>query len=245
MIRQLYTSLDSALAFRELYTGSEPSLSALALLTEWAGSSGVSLSGRQDRMPLFLSEVKRLKEELTIRVNAQLTPELEILRIAFELQPDRVTLIPPRWVGPSVVGGLESHHLPDDLRGQISQLHAADIEVAMQIEPKLELVKRLQRIDCDVVIFSTHALMSSSSGEARRKNFSQIMDATVLASRLGMKVGVSGALDLTSVEQLCRIRQLQEIHVGQNLTGRSILRGIDQSIRDFIAAIERGGQALL
>ena len=245
MSRQLYLSLDSAIAFRALYDREDPSLSAMSLLAEWAGISGVNLSAREDRLPTFMTAVGRLKEELTARVNAQLTPDLEIKRLAFELQPDRVTLIPPRWVGASVIGGLDSYHLRDDLRGLIAELHGADIEVAAQIEPKLDLVKRLQRFDVDVAILSTHALMSSSRGEARRSHFSQIIDAAVLAARLGLKVGVSGTIDLNAVEQLSRVRQISEIHIGQALTARAMLRGIDQATRDFLEAINRGAQSLL
>ena len=241
----LYLSLDSAFAFQNLYERGSPSLNSMALLAEWAGVSGVSLSARESQLPFFMKTMQRLKEELNVRVNAQLTPDLDVLRTAFEIQPDRVTLIPPRWVGASILGGLDRYHLQDELRSQITQLHEADIEIAVQIEPKLELVKQVQRVGADVAIFSTHALVSSSRGEARRAQFSQLMDAAVLASRLGMKGGVNGAIDLTAGEQISRIRQITEFHIGQSLTARSILRGIDQATRDFLNTLSKGRQNLI
>lgn len=241
----LYLSLDSAFAFQNLYERGDPSLNSMALLAEWAGVSGVELSARDGQLPFFMQTMQRLKDELNVRINAQLTLDLDVLRTAFEIQPDRVTLIPPRWVGASILGGLDRYHLQDEMRSQITQLHEADIEVAIQIEPKLDLVKQVQRIGGDVVIFSTHALVSSSRGEARRAQFAQLMDAAVLASRLGMKVGVSGGIDLTASEQISRIRHVSEFHIGQSITARSILRGVDQSVRDFLTALERGRQNLI
>ena len=242
---QLYLSLDSALQFRLLYEHQEPSLNALAVLSEWSDINGLSLTAREDFMSTFMLQMKRFKEELNLKINAQLTTDLDVARTAFELQPDRVTLLPSRWVGASVVGGLDVYHIQDQLRTQIMQLHEADIEVAVQVEPKTNLIKRLQRLDADVVILSTHALMSSGRGEARRTQFREVMDVAVLAARLGLKVGVSGGIDLTACEQLSRIKQVSEIHVGESILGRAMMRGLEQSIQDFLKAIQRGRQNLL
>ena len=242
---QLYLSLDSALHFRLTYEHQEPSLNALAMLAEWSDITGLSLTARSDFMPIFLSQMKRFKEELNLKINAQLTSDLDVARIAFDLQPDRVTLLPPRWVGAGVVGGLDVYHLQDQLRTQIMQLHEADIEVAVQIEAKANIVKRLQRLDADVIILSTHALMSSGRGDARRAQFREMVDVAVLASRLGLKVGFSGGIDLTACEQLSRIKQMSEIHAGESILGRAMTRGVEQSIQDFMKAIQRGRDNLL
>ena len=253
MSAQLFLQLDSARAFAGLayapMSGAsdarDPSLSALALLAEWAGVGGVSLSAQHDKLTDFTQELTRLKAELTIPMNAQLSPDMDITRLAFELQPSRVTLIPSRWVGPSVVGGVDPHQLSDGLRKQITQLHEADVEVALRVEPALDLIKRLQRYDIDVLVFSTQALVSAGRGTARRERFKQLADASLLASRLGFKVGVAGGLDLAAVEQVCRVPQVSEVHVGHALLSRAMLRGVERASQDFMAGVERGRQRSL
>lgn len=253
MSAQLHLQLDAAKAFGGLAYGPmsgassarDPSLSALALLAEWAGVSGVGLSAQHDHLNDFTEEFRRLKAELTIPINAQLSPDMDLTRVAFELQPSRLTLIPPRWVGPSVVGGLDPHQLSDELRKQIAQLHEADVEVAVRVEPALDLIKRLQRYDIDVLILSTQTLMSAGRGTARRERFKQLADASLLASRLGFRVGVAGALDLAAVEQVSRVPQVSEVHVGHALLSRSMLRGVERAAQDFISSVERGRQSAL
>ena len=253
MSAQLYVQLDAAqafaaLAFLPMSGASEPkspSLSALALLCEWAGVSGVGLSARGDELASFGEAIKRLRDELTVPVNAQLSPEMDLTRLSFELQPNRVTLIPPRWLGPSVVGGLDPFQLNDSLKLHVTQLHEADIEVAVRVAPKLDLIKRLQRFDIDVLVLSTHELMSSARGQARRAHFKELSDAALLASRLGFKVGVAGALDLGAVEQLSRVASVSELHVGHALLSRAMLRGVDRATQDFTDAIERGRRSLI
>lgn len=245
MNSELHFGMDSVLAFKHLHSTNEPSLNALGLLAEWAGISGLSLSSREDWHEQAIAIVQRWSEELNIKVNLRVAPDADLRRLSYELKLDRITLIPPRWVGPSVMGGLDAYHFTDDLRTTVSQLRDADIEVAAQIEPKVDLIKRLQRLDVDTVIFSTHAITASSAGDARRAHFSQLMDSVVLASRFGLRVGVQGGIDLGACEQLSRIPQIAEIHIDQSLISRAMLRGLDQAVKDFVTAMNKGKANLL
>lgn len=253
MSAQLFLQLDAAQAFANLAFATmnagqpprDPSLSALALLAEWAGVAGVGISAHSEKMIQFGEEVTRLKNELTIPIHVQLSPEMDLVRLAFELQPARVTLVPPRWIGPSIIGGLDPHQLSEQLKQQIMQLHEADVEVAVRVEPALDLIKKLQRYDIDVLVFSAQTLMSSGRGIARRERFKQLTDASLLASRLGFKVAVTGGLDLIAVEQVSRISQISEIHVGHALLSRAMLRGVERAAQDFMNAMERGQQSSL
>ena len=245
MNAELHMGMDSVLAFRRQHDSSEPSLNALGLVAEWAGVSGLSLSSREDWHNQAIEIVKRWSEELNLKISLRVSPDADLRRLSYELKLDRVTLIPPRWVGPTVIGGLDAYHLSDELKATIAQLRDADIEVAAQIEPKVDLIKRLQRFDIDTVIFSTHAITSSSAGDARRAHFSQLMDAAVMASRFGLRVAVNGGIDLSAAEQLCRVAQVIEIHADQSLSARAMVRGLDLAIKDFSAAMTRGRQTLL
>lgn len=241
----LHYHLDSVIAFREQHNTEEPSLSALGLLAEWSGVSGLSLSGREEWLSVALPTAQRWSEELNLKVNLCATPDMDVRRLSYEHRLDRVTLIPARWLGPEVVGGLDPYHLTDELRTTVRQLREADVEVAALIEPKLDLIKRLQRLDVDIALLSTSAITSSSAGDARRAHFSQLMDAVALAARLGLKVGVRGGINLSAAEQLSRVAKINEIHVGKSLTARAMLRGLERGVLDFREAIERGRQNVL
>jgi pyridoxine 5-phosphate synthase len=242
MDAQLHLCLDSAIAFKQIFQRAEPNLAPLALLAEWASVASLALSLKENHTEEILNELKRMKSELNTPISLQIPTELDIKAYAFELQPNRLHLIPARWQNHSIIGGVDLSKLKDELRNQIALIHDADIEVAIQIESKLELVKQLHRIDADIAIFSTHQLVQAPRGEMRRKAFSALIDACVLANKLGLKVGVSGGLDLISVEQVSRIAQIQEVHVGQAIIARSMYRGIEQAIKDFQMAIHKGKQ---
>jgi pyridoxine 5-phosphate synthase len=245
MDAQLHLCLDSVLSFRKFFERNEPNIAPIALLSEWANIGSLSLSIREEYEDSAMIELKRMKSELNVPISLQIPTEMEINRFALDLQPNRIHLIPSRWLGPRLMGGIDLSKLKDELRNQIAQWHDLDMEIAVQIEPRLELIKQLHRIDADIAVFSTHQLVQMPRGEGRRKAFSALMDATVLASKLGLKVAVSGGLDLASVEQISRINQISEVHVGQALIARSMYRGIEQAIKDFQMAIQKGRQNLL
>lgn len=245
MNAEIHYDLDNVVAFRDLHESREPSLGGLGLLAEWSGVAGLSLSGREDWLEVVLPTLQRWSEELSLKVNLCAHPEMDLRRLSYEYKLDRVTLIPPRWIGATVIGGLEAYHLNDELRTTIKQLRDADVEVVAQVEPKVDLIKRLQRLEVDTVMFSTHAITSSGAGDARRTHFSQLMDATVMAKRFGLRVAVRGGIDLGAAEQLCRIAQVTELHVGQSLSARAMLRGLERAVLDFQGAMERGRQSLL
>ncbi|MEE2643571.1 MAG: pyridoxine 5'-phosphate synthase [Myxococcota bacterium] len=242
---QLCLSLDSALAYQELYHSREPSISTLGLLAEWAGAQWGSLTFREDRVDRCRQALSNLRQSCSLRLELRGGLDLPIQTLAYELQPDRVTLIPSRWSGPTVLGGLDLHRREGELQNLIRSLRQAEVEIAVQLEPRLELVKRLHRLDADMVTFSTHALMSSGRGEARRKAFGQLIEAAALAARLGLRVSVSGGLDLVAVEQVSRLPSLQEFQIGQSCLARAMVRGVEQSVRDFLQASTRGREALI
>ena len=123
MSSELHFGMDSILAFKHLHNANEPSLSAMGLLAEWAGISGLSLSLREDWHEPVFATVQRWSEELNLKVNLRASPDADLRRLSYELKLDRITIIPPRWVGPSVVGGLDAYHLTDELRNTISHLY--------------------------------------------------------------------------------------------------------------------------
>ena len=128
---ELHYSLDSIVAFRAQHTINEPSLSALGMLSEWSGISGLSLSAREDWLENALTTTRRWSEELNVKVNLCASPDMDLRRLSYEQRLDRITLIPARWVGPAVVGGLDAYHFTDELRTTIRQLREADVEVCL------------------------------------------------------------------------------------------------------------------
>ncbi len=240
MDARLHLAVDDAAAFRALGSGAGPEPSAIALLAELAGLDAIADDLRAPARGVAERDVRLLRETLTGRLDVALAPSPDLIDRAFDLRPDRVTLVPERREGGAALGGLDARLLRDALRKQIVHLRDADIEVAVRIEPELEQVKALHRSEADVAVLFAGTYMQARTSAAKRLERTRLADASALAGRLKLRVAVAGGLDLAAVEDLARIPAVDELHVGHACMARAMLRGVDRAVADFTAAIARG-----
>lgn len=240
MDARLHLVLDGVVAFRARREGGDPDPVAVALLAELAGADGVSLRLREGRGGE--RDLRLLRETLRARLDLALAPAADLVGTAFDARPHRVTLVPEARGDAEGAGGLDVRLLKDALRSHVNHLHDADIEVAARIEPDLEQVKALHRIDADVAVIHAGQLRRATTRRERRFELTRIADAATTAARLDLRVAVAGGLDLQTVEELARLPHVEEFHVGHACLARALLLGVERAVRDFLAAIARGRQ---
>ena len=100
--------------------------------------------------------------------------------------------------------------------------------------------RQLYRAEADVVVLNTGLYMRGSTTEERRAEAMRLGDAAARAHRLKMDVAVGGELDLAAVEELARFAAINEFQVGHACIARALLIGVENAVRDFSSAIERG-----
>src|SRR5216683_2164879 len=88
-------------------TGGEPDPVAAALLCEASGAHGITAHLREDRRHIQDRDVWRLRKEIKTRLNLEMAIAPEIVRIALELKPDIVCLVPERRQEVTTEGGLD------------------------------------------------------------------------------------------------------------------------------------------
>jgi pyridoxine 5-phosphate synthase len=238
---RFHVALDGVVAWRARGDGREPDPVAVAMLAELAGADGVSLRLRTDLRAAQERDLRLLRETLRTRLDLALAPAADLVATAFDARPHRVTLVPEQREEADA-GGLDVRLLRDALKGHVDHLHDADIEVAGRIEPDLEQVKALHRVDVDVAVLHSGHFARATTSKERRLELARIADAATTAARLDMRVAVAGGLDLAAVEELARLAHVEEFHVGHAALTRALLLGMERAVRDFVAAIARGRQ---
>jgi pyridoxine 5-phosphate synthase len=237
---RLHLALEAAAAFRRQGMGGGPNTVRLALLAELAGVDWIGYDLRGPDREDAERDVRLLRACIEGRLNVAMAPGPEVLEVAFNVRPDRVTLVPERREGGAKLAGLDARLLKDALRKQILHLREADIEVGVQIEPDLEQVKALHRSEAQVAVLYTGAWVRASTEADRGAERRRLVDATDLAARLKMRVAMIGGLDLASVEALASSANLSELHVGHACLARGLALGVERAVSDFQAALRRG-----
>jgi pyridoxine 5-phosphate synthase len=237
MDARLHLHLDTVFGIRRLEeTARTPDPVAVALMAGLAGVDGLAAQVRDGKTHDFA----RLRESVSGLLELGLTPAADLVTTAFDLRPDRVTLLPEDWDGGGLLGGLDAHVLKNVLKKHVEHLRDADIEVAVRVEPNLDQIKALHRLGADVAVLFAGGVSTARTRDERRFELTRLKDASMLSARLGMRVAVVGGLDLRAVEITAQLAHVDEFHVGHACFARALLLGIERAVVDFRAAIDRG-----
>jgi pyridoxine 5-phosphate synthase len=115
----------------------------------------------------------------------------------------------------------------------VRTLHEAGFRVSVLVSPELESVKAAHAADLTGVEFFTGTLVDLPEAE-RRADLERLTDATRLAAKLRLSVGIGGGLgmrDLATVLDAAPV--VRRVAVGRSLISRAILVGLDRAVRDF------------
>ena len=231
-MRHLTLSLDALVALREATDASQPDLAAAATLADLVGADSVRIGISEEMRPVREADVRAIRQA-TAAVELRMAPVPSLVKLALETQPERLLLASEGRKGRVGYGPLDFRAWGTALSPVVRTLHEAGLRVAVLASPDLASVKAAHAADLTAVEFFTGALIDLPETE-RRAGLERLADATRLAAKLRLSVGVGGRLgmrDLPAV--LAAAPVIQRVAVGRSLISRAILVGLDRAIRDF------------
>ena len=93
---KLGVNVDHIATIRQARRALEPDPVAAAILAELAGADGITVHLRGDRRHIQESDLLRLRETVTTRLNVEMAATDEMVGIMLEVRPDQVTLVAER-----------------------------------------------------------------------------------------------------------------------------------------------------
>ena len=231
-MRLLTLSLDALAALRDATEGTEPDLAAAATLAELVGADLIRLGVAEEMRPVREADVRAVRRAATA-LELRMAPVPALVKVALETQPERLLLASEGRKGRLTSGPLDFRAWGAALPPVVRTLRDAGLQVAVLVSPDLESVKAAHVADLAAVEFFTAALVDLPEAE-RRAGLERLTDATRLAAKLRLSVGIGGGLgmrDLATV--LAAAPAVQRVAVGRSLISRAILVGLDRAVRDF------------
>ena len=231
-MRLLTLSLDALAALRDATEANEPDLAAAATLAELVGADSIRLGVAEEMRPVRETDVRAVRRAASA-LELRMAPVPALVKVALETQPERLLLASEGRKGRLTSGPLDFRAWGAALPPVVRTLHDAGLHVAVLVSPDLESVKAAHAADLTEVEFFTAALIDLPEAE-RRADLERLTDATRLAAKLRLAVGVGGGLgmrDLATV--LAAAPAVQRVAVGRSLISRALLVGMDRAVRDF------------
>jgi len=235
---KLGVNIDHAATLRQARGVDYPDLAEIARLAERAGAHGITLHLREDRRHIQDADVYRLRKTLATRMNLEMANNPDVLRVALDVVPEEVCLVPERRQELTTEGGLDAAGQLEALRPTVRALAAQGTEVSLFVAPERRQLEAAAALGAPYVELHTGA-WANASGDAAKRELDALHAAAEYGLSLGLKVNAGHGLTLANVAPLLDIPNLDTLNIGHSIVARALFVGMEQSVRDMLAAIAR------
>lgn len=253
---KLGVNIDHIAVLREARKINDPDpLMALAICAQ-SGADQITIHLREDRRHIHDGDALKIIQNSTLPVNLECSINKDIIDIACELKPHRVTLVPEKREEVTTEGGLDLIKYEDEVANAIEQLHDSLIPVSLFIDPNEMMVMKSKDINAEMVELHTgtfaniYAMLNSSLPyshhsikelELPRNQLNSKLDIALqelqgsskFAKEVGLEVAAGHGLNYQNVTEILKIEEIEELNIGQSIIARSVFTGLATAISDM------------
>src|ERR1043166_7328075 len=141
MPARLNVNIDHIATVRQARRTTEPSVVAAAMICEQAGADGITIHIRGDRRHIQDADVRLLRDAVTTYLNVEMAATEEMMKIAIEVKPDAVSLVPENQGEITTEGGLNVRGNLSIVRAAVNKLRESGIMASLFIDPDPEQIE--------------------------------------------------------------------------------------------------------
>ncbi len=239
---RLGVNVDHVATLRNARGGLFPDPVRAARMALAAGADGITAHLREDRRHIQDEDMKRLRD-LPAPLNFEMAATEQMLDIALKIRPHACCLVPEKRTERTTEGGLDVVGGLDRLKPFVSELSHAGIRVSLFIEPSPEALAAAKEIKAPVVELHTgawcHALEAGEKARAAAE-FARLRAAAAETEKLGIECHAGHGLDFGTARKIAAFPQIVELNIGHFLVAEAVFIGLEASVKQMIAAIEKG-----
>ena len=242
---KLGVNIDHIATIRQARQAIEPDPVAAAVLAELAGADGITVHLRGDRRHIRDSDVRRLRETVTTRLNLEMAASAEMVRIAVDLKPDQSTLVPEREGEVTTEGGLDVARRKKQIASAVRKLMDGAIQVSLFIDPEPAQVDAAASLGASMIELNTRAYSETCprspdlAGPELRRELAKVLAAANRGAEKGLKILAGHGLTYRNVRLISDIPVIEELNIGHNIVARAALVGMRRAVVEMLAAMGR------
>lgn len=235
---RLAVNIDHIATLREARRAREPEPVAAALMAEIAGAEGITVHLRSDRRHIKERDLEILRQTIATKLNVEMAVTADMARVALQVRPDQVTLVPEKPQELTTEGGLDVVAQAIAVKDFTRQMHGAGIRVSIFLDAEVAQVRAAKAAEADAVEINT-GRYAEASADAADGELTRIAEAAAAAGKDHLEVLAGHGLNYSNVVFLNAIREIVELNIGHSIVARAALVGMDRAVRDMIALLRR------
>ena len=236
---RLGVNIDHIATIRQARGTHYPSVVKAALGAEKAGADSLTLHLREDRRHMQDHDLYELKPLLKTKMNLELAPTDEMIKIALDVKPQDVCLVPERREERTTEGGLDIINNYDLLKNACSSLKSAGVRVSLFVAPNINHIEMAIKMKAPVIEIHTGHYANLEDSMAKITELNTIKHAVSFAQKAGLEVNAGHGLHYKNVQEIAKIKGIKELNIGHSIVAEALFVGWERAIKDMKEIIIR------
>ena len=229
---RLGVNIDHVATLRNARGTSYPDPLRAAKIVKEAGADGITAHLREDRRHIVDQDIINLKEQNILPLNLEMAVTDEMQKIALNVLPNAVCLVPEKREERTTEGGLNVCKSISNLKSFIEPIKQKNIRVSLFIEPGEEQIDAAKNIGADIIELHTGQFceLFEKKDEDHIEVIKVLEKAAKYAHTLGLEVHAGHGLTVKSVGHISKIPEIKELNIGHAIISDSIFLGLKGAI---------------
>jgi len=210
-----------------------------ARLAEEAGADLITLHLREDRRHIKDADLIALRPLIQTRMNLECAVTPEMIKIACQVQPHDVCLVPEKREEVTTEGGLDVVGHFEAVKAATMQLKAAGIRVSLFIDPDEKQIQAAKDVGATVVELHT-GRYADLAGDQQNQELERIRRAAQFGKSIGLRVNAGHGLNEDNVMPVAAIVELSELNIGHAIVAEALFKGWQNAITDMKTLMAQG-----
>ncbi len=234
----LGVNIDHIANVREARKTIEPDPVQFAFLAELGGADSITVHLREDRRHIQDRDLFLLKEIIKTKLNLEMAATSEMSKIAKEVMPHYITIVPEKRDEVTTEGGLNLISNQDFYTKYVKDLKESKIIISAFIDPITSQIDCAKSIGFDCIELHTGTYANSTHNN-KFEQLEKIKEATFYASDLDLLVNAGHGLNYQNVKEIASISNINELNIGHSIVARALAVGLEKSVREMKTLISR------
>jgi pyridoxine 5-phosphate synthase len=236
---RLAVNVDHVATVRQARKINEPDPVIAAAMAELAGAEGIIVHLREDRRHIQDRDLLILKETVKTKLNLEMAPVEEIIRVALKVRPHMVTLVPEKRQELTTEGGLDVRRQQKNLKETIKRFHKGGIKVSLFVDADPGQIEASREVGADIIELHTGHYADAKNEKEARRLLERIRDGAQTAVHGGLKVSAGHGLNYVNIKNFQGLSEIEEYSIGHSIIARAIYVGLDAAVREMVALVEQ------
>ena len=233
MIR-LGVNIDHVATVRNVRGEIYPDPCKAAQIVKNSGASAITIHLREDRRHITDKDLFKIVRLKKMRVNLEIAPTNEMLKIALKSKPNSVCIVPEKRKELTTEGGLNLDNDYSKLKKIIYFLKKKGIRTSLFIEPNIQDIKKTKKLGADCIELHTGKFCNLFNlNKNFLKEFIKIKKSSNFANKIGLEVHAGHGLTYQSAKMIAKIKNIKEFNIGHFIISEAIFVGLKQAILNF------------